>query len=70
MIKQKGKGNQLSLGDNSPNTISKNNKLNFTKENRKWFFSGLILPIISGLIVEIFKSGSLSNIFSYFINIF
>ena len=70
MIKQTGKGNQISLGDNSSNNILKKSKINFSKENRRWFFSGILLPIISGLVIEILISGSTSHFFLYLINFF
>ncbi|MBP1645658.1 MAG: hypothetical protein H6Q16_1233 [Bacteroidetes bacterium] len=43
---------------------------NFYKKKSSWVLTGLILPIITGLIVEIFSSGSLTKFFKFFIDKF
>jgi hypothetical protein len=54
--------NKLKSGDFSKKTTY--------KENAWWFFSGIVLPVISGLIVEYMKQGSISELLWKLINLF
>lgn len=58
--KQSGRGNQASYGSNSPNTTL-NTNINF-KAKAGYFFSGLVLPVIAGLILEFIKTGKTSEL--------
>ena len=69
-INQSGSANQASTGNNSPNIQGSKNKINFSKENRKWFFTGILLPVIAGLVIEFIKEGKVSEWFSLITNIF
>ena len=66
-INQKGKGNQLSTGNNSPNKIK---VLKPSKREIGWFVSGILLPVMSGIIIELISQGKLSKLFSYLIELF
>ena len=69
-ISQSGSSNQASTGHNSPNIRGDKNRINFSKENSKWFLSGILLPVISGLIVEFLKEGKVSEILNYIVKVF
>jgi len=70
-IDQSGDNNQASTGDNSPNITGNRNKIGLpNKTNLGWFTSGVILPIIVGLILELIKEGGISELFANFIEIF
>ena len=60
-IKQEGNGNQASLGHFSPNTNISSNIITW-KKKAGWFFSGFILPIVVGLIVEAISQGTVSEV--------
>jgi hypothetical protein len=70
-IDQSGDNNQASTGDNSPNIRGNRNRIGLpNKTNLGWFTSGIILPIIVGLILELIKQGRISDLFATVIGIF
>lgn len=70
-IDQSGDNNQTSTGDNSPNIRGNRNRIGLpNKTNLSWFTSGVILPIIVGLILELIKEGRISELFATVIGIF
>jgi hypothetical protein len=70
-IIQSGNNNQSSAGNHSPNISGNRNKIGLPdKKNISWFVSGIILPILTGLILEIIKQGKVSELFSSIIRVF
>jgi len=70
-INQTGNDNQASTGDNSPNIRGNRNKIGIPdKKSIGWFTSGVILPILVGLILEIVKQGKVSELLYSIIKIF
>lgn len=64
--------NTINQGNNGSAIIGEKSKiLNCgIKEKTKWFFSGFVLPIITGLIVELISDGKVSSFFQKIISIF
>lgn len=66
-IDLKGNKNQVSTGDNSPiyfrNRIKKISKTG-------WFLTGVLLPLITGIILEIIMKGVSSGLLNKFIDLF
>jgi len=64
--------NIINQRDSSNAIIGGNSKIQncSTIERTGWFFSGFILPIIVGIIVEIIIKGGLSNFFQIVLGIF
>ncbi|WP_420552395.1 hypothetical protein [Tenacibaculum aiptasiae] len=71
MIIQTGNDNQASTGNNSSNTRGGKHKTILpNKKEIGWFTGGIVLPLIVGLILELFKQGEVSKIFTSIIKIF
>lgn len=71
ILDQSGDYNQASTGDNSPIIKGNKNRIGLpNKKNLGWFTSGIILPIVVGLTLEIIKQGKVSEMFSAIIGLF
>ncbi|WP_417609989.1 hypothetical protein [Owenweeksia hongkongensis] len=69
VINQKGKDNKGTTGDNSP--IVTNSRITSRNlKNTGWFLTGLVLPVISGIILEVFKTGLSSDFLNKILEFF
>ncbi|MCT4560552.1 MAG: hypothetical protein N4A41_04165 [Crocinitomicaceae bacterium] len=68
-IKQKGKNNKATTGENSFIMEKSHNKSKKLK-NAGWFLTGLVLPVLTGLILEMIKKGLSCEIIRQLIELF